>query len=1289
MIPLGREYQKLLDEELGNPQTRLEKPTAALFSSVTCKLMDETPLDPSYWVSNLVSPVRFSSAVSNLLALKGEGTFLEIGPHSTLAGPLRQICAAYNHSFNYIPGMVRGKNCTSSFLAAVGRLYQEGVQINFSSLYPTGKPIPGLPTYPWDHSNLYWNESRVSKAWRTRKFARHCLLGVRLVESSDIEPQWRNVLHIEDESWLADHKIYQDIVFPFAGYIALAGEAVRQITHSSQGTGYRLRHVVAHTALLLSYSQPTELITSLRRRKLTDGDDADWFEFSVMSCTGSTWVKHCDGRVAVGNKVKHISWTAKTTPRVVNSARFYGEMAKIGFVYGPEFQGLTNISSSVTEELASSEVINRNKQSQSVFTLHPATIDACLQLLIVAMSKGLMRNLMELSVPTVIEELEISSGPDVMNAHAYNLPGSKDSTSIQCMTDGKMVLHASGIQLHPLEDSNVSDEGDVYAAARLQWLPDFDFVDFTTLFSPPKSDRIETRLHEELVLLYIIETAEKLEGLAPSQPHFAKFRDWLNLQIGIARTGTYELIEHPEHYVLFTSAERQALIDEHITSLMQMGRTSVTIGLKRIFDNAERLFTGEADTLDILLQDNILAQIYDVISFDYAPFIRSLAHTRPNLRILEVGAGTGGTTEAILRSITNAGDMPAYSNYTFTDVSAGFFPAAKERFAYASNLEFKVFDITKEPFEQGFEASSYDLILASNVIHATPSLKQSLSHLQPLLRSNGILVMTEICSTSRASSYIFGNFSGWWLGEADNRKDQPHVSISRWDEDLRASGFVGVDANVFDDEAPYRQFAVIVSKKEVKQNIAELTNRPGVTILSENSEGDVAKSLTKAFLASNWQVTNHKLGDDLPTGQGIISCLDLETNFFENITEESWKVFNGFLRSFGTQKLLWLTKPTQIKCQDPRSAQTLGVTRTIRSELALHFHTLEINGNEAQFNSLVSKVFDKIRVQEDGDNLDSDREFVVNNGAICVGRYHPFSLVEEVCMKSNENSSRTMKVLEIEKPGILESLTWKTKPIPEMLRKHQVEVEVRTVGINFRDVSIVTGLLPSGAGSSHTLGVEVAGTVQRVGTEVTGLTVGDRVMAFTLGGGFATNVVVAEHHVTKIPDGMSFEDAATIQATFGTVVYALLDVGRLGKERKSVLIHSACGGVGLAAIQVCQMMGAEIFATVGNDQKKEYLVKNYGIPRDRIFSSRDSSFYGSIMRETAGVGVDLVLNSLSGELLHESWKCVAQHGAHLEIGKRDLVGSGQLDMRPFLDNRSYCGVDMFHLLVERPLVVQE
>jgi len=1156
VIPLGREYQKLLEEELENLANPQKQPHPVFFSSVTCKMMDGSPLDLSYWVTNLVSPVRFSS-----------------------------------------------------------------------------------------------------------------------------------MLHIENEPWLADHKIHQDIVFPFAGYVALAGEAVRQITHSSHGTGYCLRHVVAHTALLLPYSQPTELLTSLRRCKLTDSDDTDWFDFSIMSCTGSTWVKHCDGRVTLLNKVRPSFWTPETMSRSVNCSRFYDEMAKIGFLYGPEFQGLANVSSSTTEELATGEIINRNTQSRSPFTLHPATIDACLQLFMVAISKGLMRNLTELSVPTVIEELDISSGRDVMDAHVWNLVGNKEILCVECVADGKIILHASGIQLHSLEDSSVSKEGDVYAAARLQWLPDFDFVNVSTLFSLPKSDRIETMLQEEMVLLFILETAEQIKDLAPYQPHFEKFRDWLNKQISIARTGNYELVEESERYVRSTSAERQVMIDEHVTSLIQMGKHAVTTGLKRIFDNAEGLFTGEADTLDILLQDNILSQIYDVIGFDYAPFIRSLAHTRPNLRILEVGAGTGGTTETILRSVANSGGLPAYSTYTFTDVSAGFFPAAKDRFSYASNLEFKVFDITKEPFEQGFQEASYDLILAANVIHATPFLRQTLSHLQPLLRSDGMLVMTELCSTSRASSYIFGNFSGWWLGEADNRKDQPHVSISRWDEDLKASGFMGVDTTVFDDEEPYRQSAVIVSKKEKNM---EITKRSKVIILSANVEEQVARSLADSFSPRDWEVTNCQLGDELPKDQDIISCLDLETNFFENITEKTFTAFQVLLRSIGNNKLLWLTKPTQIKCSDPRSAQSLGVTRTIRSELALHFYTLEIDTNEFQFESLVAKIFDKIVVQEDRDHLESDKEFVVDNGAICIGRYHPFLLVEEVRMKSNETHNRTMKSLHIEKPGMLESLTWKTKPIPETIPKTHVEVEVRTVGVNFRDVSIVTGLMSSGSGSSqNTLGMEVAGTVQRVGAEVNGLTVGDRVMAFTINGGFSTNVVLAEHHIIRVLDGMSFEDAATMQATFGTAVYALLDAGRLGKERNSVLIHSTCGGVGLAALQVCQMMGAKIFATVGNEQKKEYLVNNHGIPRHHIFSSRDSSFYEGVMRETAGVGVDLVLNSLSGELLHASWRCVAQNGALLELGKRDLVGSGKLDMRHFLHNRSYCGVDMLYLVAERPLIVRE
>jgi NADPH:quinone reductase-like Zn-dependent oxidoreductase len=220
------------------------------------------------------------------------------------------------------------------------------------------------------------------------------------------------------------------------------------------------------------------------------------------------------------------------------------------------------------------------------------------------------------------------------------------------------------------------------------------------------------------------------------------------------------------------------------------------------------------------------------------------------------------------------------------------------------------------------------------------------------------------------------------------------------------------------------------------------------------------------------------------------------------------------------------------------------------------------------------------------------------------------------------------------------------------------------------------------------LGKEVSGTVRRLGSGVRGLAVGDRIMAFTTEGGFSTQLVVADNRVLKIPDRMSFEGAATIPCCFSTVAYALLDCGRLRKGM-SVLIQSACGGVGLTAIQVTKMMGGEIFATVGNEKKVEYLVREHNIPRNRIFSSRDPSFLEGVMQQTGGRGVDLVLNSLPGELLRASWKCVAKNGTLLELGKRDLESCGQLDLSRFLDNRSYCGIDMAYLIREEPLIVRE
>lgn len=119
------------------------------------------------------------------------------------------------------------------------------------------------------------------------------------------------------------------------------------------------------------------------------------------------------------------------------------------------------------------------------------------------------------------------------------------------------------------------------------------------------------------------------------------------------------------------------------------------------------------------------------------------------------------------------------------------------------------------------------------------------------------------------------------------------------------------------------------------------------------------------------------------------------------------------------------------------------------------------------------------------------------------------------------------------------------------------------------------------------------------------------------------------------------------------------------------------------------MVGAEVYTTVGNEEKVAYLMDTFQLPRNRIFNSRDASFVGDVMRETNNKGVDLALNSLSGELLHATWKCIAPFGRMIEIGKRDLIGSGKLDMSPFLENRSYCCVDLDQICFVKPAIAKE
>nr|ALQ32947.1 putative polyketide synthase [Fusarium sacchari] len=1260
MVSLSTEYQRLLESDLPRHAGYISSIKIDMFSSFTTELADTPLRDPSYWIHNLISPVKFSKAVSNLLQSNQSCVFLEIGPHSALASPLKQICSSLSHPFHYVSSQSRRQNCSTVFLSALGKLYQHGFALDLALLFPNAKAMPGLPTYSWDHSATYWSESRMSRDWRSREYPQHCLLGSRNFEGSELDPQWRHVLRLEDLPWLMDHKLNQDVVFPFAGYITMAGEAIRQVTRSPLGTAYRLRHVITHRALLITDS--IEVATALHVHQLNDREDSSWYTFTISSYTGSGWTKHCTGLVGILERVRITNWVPEVLPRRVDCLRIYNQLAHVGFVYGPEFRGLVNATASPLEEgLVHGRVANKTTQSNSPFTLHPATIDAGLQLLLVSQARGLARNITELAVPTAIEEIEVSAGSAVLDAKAWVLHGTE--LCVELDAGGKVALRASGVSMKALGEDNPSDVLGVHAASRLNWLPHFDFANLSALFIPSIVNREEILLQEELALLCMTEALGKIKSLEPCQPHFTKFRDWLYKQLDFTVAEIYAPVSDPQQLLDASQSYRLSRIEEVTSKLLQMPQKSLAIALRRLFDDMENLFTGKAAVIETLLKDNVLADVYDFMTFDYSKFLRVLSHSRPTLRILEVGAGTGGTTETILRVLAQNKGVPAYSVYTFTDISAGFFPAAKDRFSYAPNMEFRVLDVTQNPLEQGFEIGGYDLIVAANVLHATPSLHETLSNIRVLLKQDGMLVMTELCNMLRASDYVFGHFSGWWLGEVDDRPDRPYVPVSRWDQELKKAGYSGVDVAVYNDEEPYRHYAVIVASKEPSQDISPTF----VTVLARYPQCHPATEISTALETRGWRV----------------DVRGIETAFFEDISQEAFASFQDFAHSLGSSSVLWLMPPTQVGCSNPKSAPTLGVAQTLRSELRLNFYTLEIDPTLDRLGTLVVDLFEKVIQDQDNEGLEPDKEYIVHDGAICVGRYQPLYIAEEALDKVQRGE--IMKSLRVDKPGSLDAMHWVASAIPDTLMDDEVEVKVHSAGLNFHDVVQAMGLIPSKT-PYVSPGIEFSGVVRRLGSAVTGLSIGDRVMGPCENSGFSTHIRANHHYIHKIPDDMSFEEAATIPCCFSTVIYALLDLGKMRKGT-SVLVHSACGGVGLAAIQVVKMMEGKIYATVGNEEKVEYLVKEHGIPRERIFDSHDASFLDGVMQQTAGKGVDLVLNSLSGELLHASWKCVAKSGTFLELAKRDLASCGQLDMSGFLDNRSYCGIDMKYLIGEQPGLV--
>ena len=391
----------------------------------------------------------------------------------------------------------------------------------------------------------------------------------------------------------------------------------------------------------------------------------------------------------------------------------------------------------------------------------------------------------------------------------------------------------------------------------------------------------------------------------------------------------------------------------------------------------------------------------------------------------------------------------------------------------------------------------------------------------------------------------------------------------------------------------------------------------------------------------------------------------------QDLAEQALGVL-GAVAAAGSKPELWLvTRGAQSVTPCLAQAPLWGLGRVFRLEHpAIPCTLVDLNSDAGDWGDLVKEL-------QAGER---DHEVAWREGARVVPRVTEIPSREPAGIAIPPGDSYR---LTIPSPGSLHSLALEPQSRRAPVRG-QVEVRIHAAGMNFSDVLKGTGIYPGGDETGPVLGAECAGVVERAGEDVTAFSSGDEVMGIAPHS-IARYGTTSELLLVRKPKQLGFEEAAGVPVAFLTAAYALYRLARIRRGER-VLIHCASGGVGLAAIQLARRAGAEILATAGSAEKRAFL-ESLGVTA--VFDSRSLDFAARIREYTGGRGVDVVLNSLSGEAMTRSVELLAPHGRFLEIGKTDIYQNRKLDLHPFQRAISYFAIDLDRMIRERPEEIHE
>nr|A0A482N9V7.1 RecName: Full=Hybrid PKS-NRPS synthetase iccA; Short=PKS-NRPS iccA; AltName: Full=Ilicicolin H biosynthesis cluster protein A [Talaromyces variabilis]QBQ83704.1 polyketide synthase-nonribosomal peptide synthetase [Talaromyces variabilis] len=941
---------------------------------------DLSSLKGPYWVANMVQTVLFSQAVESSIWHGGPWDLaIEVGPHPALKGPTEQtLKAVYGVVPLYTGVLKRGASDVEAFSTAIGVTWSQlgpsfvdfaGYRKTFyESEPPTPKVIKDLPGYSWDHDKVYWRESRISKRYRTGRDQTHELLGRRTPDDNEFELRWRNVLKLSEMPWLRGHEVLEEVLLPGAAYVSIAVEASKHIA-TSKGKSIELLEVedvdIQRPVVVPDNKEGVETLFTARLLPGSSSDKVLKALFSYYICNDQstgTMVHTCSGRLSVhlGEAKEDVLPQRDPVPQNlvnINTDRAYGMFKDIGLNYTGVFRSIKE--SSRTLQYSAATGIWPEGSLSDKYLVHPAMLDVAFQTLFIARAHPASRLITSALLPSHIERIQVSPSVPILHARensdeikadfdcwvvhqtASSLTG---DLNIYDKVSGKTFLQVEGLTTKMVGEQDASGDRPVFT--KTVWGSDGS-LGLDEPERDPVGDAEGLSLAEAAERMALFYMKRVVKEISPEER--TKFQ-WYHQRM-------FEAFE--QHLVNVGSGSHPMLKSEWLSDdssimdgLDRIHPTSIDLKLLRACgENMPDVVREKTQLLEVMSKDDMLNRFYmdncaARINNDIAKVVKQISFKFPRANILEIGAGTGGTTWSILKDINDA-----YDSYTFTDISSGFFPKAAEKFSdFAHKMIFKTLDVEKQPSEQGFAENSYDVIVAANVLHATRSLETTLRNARSLLRPGGYLILMEITNPeSLRTTFIFGGFSGWWLSEEPHRKLGPVVTAMDWDTVLNDTGYSGADMVVHDlAEESKHLTSLIVSQavdddflrlREPLSNLADMSAPTesilvigGKKLLTSKMVNEINKLLPKSWkrhISSAGSIDDIDI-NELKPGTEVISLQELDDPLFSTpMTAERMSTIQNLMMSAKT--LLWVT--TAGKSHAPRASMFHGIARIVPSEL--------------------------------------------------------------------------------------------------------------------------------------------------------------------------------------------------------------------------------------------------------------------------------------------------------------------------------------------------------------------